>query len=120
MPPQPSPECGPMGTRARVGFRPNSPQQAAGMRIEPPPSLECAAGRIPAATAADAPPDEPPDGRSRFHGFRDAPNKVDSVVAVSPNSGDAVGPHGTRPARRERATSPLSASDTNLANDRAP
>ena len=30
---------GPEGVRARVGFRPNSPQQEAGMRIEPPPSL---------------------------------------------------------------------------------
>ena len=31
------------------------------MRIEPPPSLACATGRMRAATAAAAPPDEPPD-----------------------------------------------------------
>ena len=31
--------------RPRWGLRPNSPQQAAGMRIEPPPSVACAAPR---------------------------------------------------------------------------
>ncbi len=44
----------------RLGLRPKSPQFAAGMRIEPPPSLACAAGTMPAATAAAAPPEEPP------------------------------------------------------------
>lgn len=57
---QPSPTSGPMGLRARVGLRPNSPQLAAGMRIDPPPSLPCAIGTMPAATAAAAPPLEPP------------------------------------------------------------
>ena len=33
---------------------------AAGIRIEPPPSLALAAGPMPVATAAAAPPDEPP------------------------------------------------------------
>jgi hypothetical protein len=32
-----------------------------GIRIEPPPSLACATGRMRAATAALAPPDEPPE-----------------------------------------------------------
>ena len=39
--------------RARVGLRPKSPQHEAGMRIDPPPSLPCAIGTIPLATAAD-------------------------------------------------------------------
>jgi len=43
-----------------VGFIPNRPQQEAGIRIEPPPSLALAIGTIPAATAAEAPPEEPP------------------------------------------------------------
>ena len=47
-----SPSVGASDTRPRAGFRPTSPQQAAGMRIEPPPSLPCASGTIPAATAA--------------------------------------------------------------------
>ena len=48
------------------------------MRIEPPPSLACATGRMRAATAAPAPPDEPPDECARFQGFRVGPNSRDS------------------------------------------
>ena len=59
-----SPSIGPSGLRARVGFRPTRPQHEAGMRIEPPPSLACAIGTMPAATAAAEPPLEPP-GRVR-------------------------------------------------------
>ena len=47
----------------RVGFSPTRPQQAAGTRIEPPASVAWAIATIPAATAAAAPPEEPP-GRS--------------------------------------------------------
>jgi len=36
------------------------PAHDAGMRIEPPPSVPTASGPSPAATAAEAPPDEPP------------------------------------------------------------
>src|SRR5262249_61281365 len=68
--PQPSPASGPIGLRARVGFRPKSPQQEAGMRIDPPPSLACAMGTMPAATAAAAPPLEPPAVSGRRQGFR--------------------------------------------------
>src|SRR5215472_14892993 len=81
-PPQPSPRSGPSGLRARVGFRPNTPQAAAGMRIEPPPSLACATGRMRAATAAPAPPDEPPQECARFHGLRVGPNSRGSVVGI--------------------------------------
>jgi hypothetical protein len=59
-PPQPSPASGPIGLRARVGLSPNSPQAEAGMRMEPPPSVACAIGSMPAATAAAAPPLDPP------------------------------------------------------------
>src|SRR3954469_10808046 len=86
-PPQPSPRSGPSGVRARLGFRPNTPEAEAGMRIEPPPSLAWATGRMRAATAAAAPPDEPPDEWSRFHGLRVGPNRRDSVVGIRPNSG---------------------------------
>ena len=54
------PASGPSDTRPRAGLSPTSPQQAAGIRIEPPPSLPCAIGTIPAATAAAEPPLEPP------------------------------------------------------------
>src|SRR4051812_48298388 len=72
-PPQPSPRSGPSGLRAGVGFRPNPPEGEAGMRIEPPPSLACATGRMRAATAAAAPPDEPPEECARFQGLRVGP-----------------------------------------------
>jgi hypothetical protein len=49
---------------------PTSPQTLAGMRMDPPPSLPCAAGASPAATAAAAPPLDPPAERERSHGVR--------------------------------------------------
>src|SRR5580700_12291455 len=101
-PPQPSPRSGPSGVRARLGFNPNMPEAAAGIRIEPPPSLACATGRIRAATAAPAPPDEPPDECARFHGFRVGPNSRDSVVGNKPNSGLELLPKIVTPALRKR------------------
>src|SRR5258708_32004585 len=100
--PQPPPRSGPSGLRARLGFNPNTPDAEAGMRIEPPPSLACAKGRMRAATAAPAPPDEPPDECARLHGFRVAPNNRDSVVGINPNSGLEVFPKIARPASRKR------------------
>src|ERR1019366_4379329 len=101
-PPQPSPRSGPSGLRARVGFSPNTPEAEAGMRIEPPPSLACVTGRMRAATAAAAPPDEPPDECARFQGFRVGPNSRDSVVGNNPNSGLALFPKMVTPALRKR------------------
>jgi hypothetical protein len=43
-----------------VGFRPARPQNAAGIRIEPPPSEPVASGAMPAESAAPAPPLDPP------------------------------------------------------------
>src|ERR1700733_6775940 len=99
---QPSPRSGPSGLRARVGFIPNTPDAEAGMRIEPPPSLACATGRIRAATAAPAPPDEPPEECARFQGFRVGPNSRDSVVGSNPNSGVALFPKMVTPVLRKR------------------
>ena len=66
---------------------PNSPQHDAGMRIEPPPSEPCASGIAPAATAAAAPPDEPPGVCSGLHGLRHAPFSADSVIGGAPELG---------------------------------
>ncbi len=52
---------------------PTSPQHAAGIRIEPPPSDAVAAATSPAATAAAEPPDEPPGVRDGSHGLRVMP-----------------------------------------------
>ena len=48
---------------------PTRPQTDAGNRTEPPPSLPCAIGASPAATAAAAPPEEPA-ASERSHGVR--------------------------------------------------
>ena len=95
---------GALETRPREGLSPKSPQHDAGMRIEPPPSVACAAGTSPAASAAAAPPLEPPGVRSVFHGFRVAPLSSDSVNATVPNSGVFVLPTMTKPASRIRRT----------------
>src|SRR5260370_19056740 len=96
-PPQPSPRSGPSGLGARVGFIPNTPQAEAGIRIEPPPSLACAAGRMRAATAAAAPPDEPPEGGARFQGLRAGPCRRGSGVSPPPHSGLWLFPHMPHP-----------------------
>ena len=70
------------------------------MRIDPPPSLAWAAGTMPAATAAAAPPEEPPAMCSRSQGLRVCPKTADSVLVVSPNSGEAVRPAIRSPTRR--------------------
>src|SRR5258708_9103163 len=85
-PAQPSPRSGPSGLRARVGFNPNTPEAEAGMRIEPPPSLACATGRMRAATAAAAPPDEPPGESARLHGLPVGPDTRHSVGCSRPNA----------------------------------
>ena len=57
-----------------LGLRPTRLQKLAGMRTEPSPSEPSAKGRQPLATAAAAPPDEPPGVWSRFHGLRVTPH----------------------------------------------
>ncbi len=71
---------GPDGIRSRDGFSPTRPLQDAGMRTEPPPSVACAIGTMPAATAAPAPPLDPPALRAGSHGLRTGPNSLFSVV----------------------------------------
>ena len=63
------------GTRPNDALKPKRPQQEAGMRIEPPPSEACATASIPSATAAAAPPDEPPLLRVVSNGLRVGPNR---------------------------------------------
>src|SRR3989442_1015013 len=102
-PPQPSPASGPIGLRARVVLSPKRPQHDAGILIEPPPSVACAIGTMPAATAAAEPPLDPPALKARFHGFFVAPKRRGSVDGASPISGVFALPKMTRPARFRRA-----------------
>src|SRR4051794_30880605 len=98
-----SPISGPSEIRCRVGFNPTRPHSLAGMRIEPPPSLACATGTIPEATAAAEPPLEPPVERERSHGLRLGPYARGSVVGRIPSSGVLVLPMVTKPACLKRA-----------------
>src|SRR5262245_52655768 len=93
-----------MSMRNRDGFKPTSPQHAAGIRIDPPPSLACASGTTPEATKQAAPPEEPPADREVSQGFRHAARPSGSVVAVKPNSGVALLPRLTSPLASSCAT----------------
>ena len=103
---------GALETRPREGLSPNRPQQDAGIRTEPPPSVAWAAGTSPAASAAAAPPLDPPGVSAGFQGFRVTPFSSDSVNATVPNSGVFVLPTMTNPASRIRRTTALSKSGT--------
>src|SRR5690349_7672547 len=105
-----SPKSGPIGTRPRDGRNPKTPQQDAGMRIEPAESLPYATGTAPYATAAADPPLEPPTDRVRSHGLRHGPCSRDSVVSEDENSGTFVVPTGLNPAARYLAKTSSSCS----------
>ncbi len=100
-----SPRSGAREIRPRDGLSPTSPQQAAGIRIEPPPSLAWATGTQPDATAPAEPPLEPPVVRSGSQGLRAGPNRRGSVTGRIPNSGVWVLPTITNPASLMRRTS---------------
>ena len=85
-------------------FSPTRPQHDAGIRIEPPPSAAWASGSMPAATAAPAPPLEPPGVRPVSHGFRTGPKRRGSETGRIPNSDMLVLPTITKPASRIRRT----------------
>ncbi len=67
---------------------------------------------MPRAAATPAPPLEPPDVRSVFHGFRVTPDTGLSVMPLCPYSGVVVLPKITPPAARMRVTSTSSWSGT--------
>src|SRR5262249_4304675 len=107
--PHPSAAAGARVIRPRDGFNPTIPQQADGIRIDPPPSLPWATGLSPAATAAPAPPLEPPAVCSRFQGFRAGGCRPASVVGRVPNSGVVVLPNRIPPELRRRIARTASA-----------
>ncbi len=73
-----------------MGLKPNNPQQAAGIRIDPPPSLAVAIGVTPLATAAADPPEDHPEVLLKSNGLWQGPNKTDSVTKDKPSSGVLV------------------------------
>ncbi len=61
------------GIRPQVVFRPAIPQQAAGMRIDPPVSEPYETSASPLATATAEPLEEPPGTRSGSSGLTGVP-----------------------------------------------
>ena len=100
---------GAVETRPRVGFRPMSPQQAAGILIEPPPSPPIAMRTTSAATAAADPPLLPPVEWVSLWGLRTWPFAALSEKGNCPNSGITVVPKMIAPAARSRRTTSESA-----------
>ncbi len=90
------------GTRPVDCLKPNRLQHDAGMRTEPPPSVASANDSRPSATAAAAPPDEPPVLRVVSNGLRDGPNSGLSQVARKPIGGLLVLPITIAPAASMR------------------
>src|SRR5262245_48112456 len=88
------------------------PQQAAGLRIEPPVSVPVAPGHRNAATAAPDPPLEPPGERSSAHGLRVGPYHGLLVVEPAANSCVLHLPIGTAPASLSRWTTSASSVGT--------
>ena len=80
--------------------------------MEPAPSVPMASGPRPEATAAPAPPDEPPGVLSRSQGLRQMPVTGLSVTPLNPNSGVVVLPSEIAPAARSLATEGASSSGT--------
>jgi hypothetical protein len=62
-----------VGTRPGEGRKPTMPQNAAGMRSEPPPSEPVQIGSMLVASATADPPDEPPGVRLGSKGLPDGP-----------------------------------------------
>ncbi|PQM44147.1 hypothetical protein C1Y40_05692 [Mycobacterium talmoniae] len=97
-----------IGTRPWVGLKPTTPQNAAGIRMLPPPSVPIDSGAIPAATAAALPPEEPPAVRLESAGLRVTPHSGLSVTPFHANSGVVVLPMITIPSRRIWSTAGVS------------
>src|SRR5262245_39604679 len=118
--PNPPKPRGPLLTRPRLGLNPTSPQIEAGMRSDPPPSLPWASGTRPAATAAAAPPLDPPAVAPGDHGLRAAGATSVSEYSDRPNSLAVVLPRLISPASRRRTTTSASTVGTKSANAALP
>lgn len=97
--------------RRAVGLKPVSPQNAAGIRSEPPVSLPRPAAAMPCATEAAAPEEEPPAtrGSSGCQGERGVPRQGLTPSPEKANSLMLVRPTSTAPARRISAIAGASA-----------
>src|ERR671937_1073607 len=73
------------GTLPKVGLNPTIPTNAAGILIEPPPSVPTARVAMPSATATALPPLDPPAVRVASHGLVVMPASGLSRTALHPH-----------------------------------
>ena len=111
----PSTEIGvqPMARRSTAtmpgeGRKPTTPQNAAGLRSDPPVSEPVQTGSMSVASATAEPPDEPPAFSIGLNGLPVAPHTGLRLLEPAPNSGTLVLPTTTAPAARTRPTMTLS------------
>ncbi len=102
------------------GLKPTTPQQAAGMRLEPPPSVPSEIGPMPVATATAEPELDAPGVTFASIGFRVRPNNGDVAACKWPNSGVVVLPTRIAPAAFARDTETASVAGTLVSSRREP
>ena len=108
------------GTRPNVGIRPETPQNAAGMRMLPPVSVPIPVRKKPAATPLPVPELDPPGHVVVSHGLRGIGNGLSKSGMPIANSIVVTLPVITAPAALRRATTgpslpaPQSGSSTRL------
>jgi hypothetical protein len=95
-------------TRPHVVFSPVTPQQAAGMRTEPPVSVPKATSASPVATATADPLEEPPGTRRGSLGFTGVPAQWFTPLADQHSSVSPVFPAIRAPCSRADATTAAS------------
>src|SRR3954468_1946350 len=103
---------GQYGTRPCEGLMPYTPQNAAGIRIDPAPSEPWWIGPIPAAAQTAAPALEAPAFIPCFQGLCVMPVSGLLLTPLQPNSETVVLPMEIAPAARRRSTCALSKSGT--------
>src|SRR3989442_3513375 len=91
---------------------PTTPQNVAGLRIDPDVSPPVATVSSPAASAAADPLLDPPGVRVKFHGFFASGNAPPSPALPNENSGSFILPTRTPPACFSFATTVASKSGT--------
>jgi hypothetical protein len=88
-------------------LKPITPQNEAGILIEPPISEPVASAADPAARDAADPPLDPPGEYSVCHGLRVTPHSLDQVTGAQQNSGVVVRACTMPPASMIRCTKAL-------------
>ncbi len=104
--------CPRVGTIPKLGRWPKTPQNAAGMRMEPPRSLPSSRAERPALIATAEPPEEPPAVRDGSHGLFVVPKAALYVWMSIARVERFVLPKTIAPAALSRATAFASRSGT--------